>query len=511
MTVIQIKRSANLTYPTTSDLSEGELAYSQDKSNNGAGGRLFIESVNSGGSPVIDIIGGKYYTTIVDAATAANTANAIVRRDTSGNFTAGIITATLYGTANAVPASGITGDIALGSQTSGAYVANLVQGTGISLSGLASEGATPTIALATSGVTANTYGGQAQIPVITVDQYGRITTAANTAITVASTAFSTISVSGQSDIVADSATDTLTVASGTGVSVTTNASTDTLTVGLSTSGVSASTYGGANVQSVLTVDTYGRVTSASNVTTVIALGTNTTGAYVANLVAGTGISLSGLGDEGTTPTITNSGVTSITGTSNQITASASSGAVTLSLPTSVSITDLTLAGNLTVNGTVTTINSTTVSVDDKNLELGSTGTPSDATADGGGITLKGTTDKTLNWVNATDSWTSSEHIDLASGKVFKINTATVLDSTGLGTSIVNSNLTSVGTITSGTWSATTIATNKGGTGLTSFTANGVPYASTTSALSFATGSAGQVLQLNTSGVPVFAGLDGGTY
>ena len=74
--------------------------------------------------------------------------------------------------------------------------------------------------------------------------------------------------------------------------------------------------------------------------------------------------------------------------------------------------NLTLSGNLTVNGTTTTINSTTLTVDDKNIELGTVDTPTDTTADGGGITLKGTTDKTFNWVNATDYWTSSEGIHI---------------------------------------------------------------------------------------------------
>ena len=87
----------------------------------------------------------------------------------------------------------------------------------------------------------------------------------------------------------------------------------------------------------------------------------------------------------------------------------------------VSGTSLTLSGDLTVNGTTTTLNSTTISVDDKNIELGSVATPSDATADGGGITLKGATDKTFNWVDATDAWTSSEHINLASGKSLYLN------------------------------------------------------------------------------------------
>jgi hypothetical protein len=93
----------------------------------------------------------------------------------------------------------------------------------------------------------------------------------------------------------------------------------------------------------------------------------------------------------------------------------------------VSGTDLTLSGNLTVNGTTTTINSTTLAVDDKNITLGDVDTPSDVTADGGGITLKGATDKTFNWVDATDSWTSSEHINLASGKSYSMNGTALKD------------------------------------------------------------------------------------
>jgi hypothetical protein len=92
-------------------------------------------------------------------------------------------------------------------------------------------------------------------------------------------------------------------------------------------------------------------------------------------------------------------------------------------------TSLVLSGDLTVNGTTTTINSTEITVDDKNLTLGSVATPTDAGADGGGLTLKGTTDKTFSWIDATDAWTSSEHMDLASGKVLKINGTQVLSAT----------------------------------------------------------------------------------
>jgi hypothetical protein len=133
-------------------------------------------------------------------------------------------------------------------------------------------------------------------------------------------------------------------------------------------------------------------------------------------------------------------------------------------------TSLVLSGDLTVNGTTTTINSTTVSVDDKNIELGSVATPTDITADGGGITLKGTTDKTLNWVDATDAWTSSEHMNLASGKAYYINGTSVLSSTTLGSGVTGSSLTSVGTIATGVWNGTTIAIANGGTGATSASA-----------------------------------------
>jgi len=126
--------------------------------------------------------------------------------------------------------------------------------------------------------------------------------------------------------------------------------------------------------------------------------------------------------------------------------------------------NLVVSGNLTVSGTTTTVSSTTVTVADKNLELAK-GAANDAAADGGGLTLdSGDGDKTWNWVNSTDAWTSSEHIDLASSKAFYINGTSVLNSTTLGSNIVNSSLTSLGTIGTGVWSATDVAVAHGGTG-----------------------------------------------
>lgn len=108
-----------------------------------------------------------------------------------------------------------------------------------------------------------------------------------------------------------------------------------------------------------------------------------------------------------------------------------------------------IRGDLTVEGTTTTVNSTIVSIDDKNIELGSVASPTNTTADGGGITLKGSTDKTFNWVNSTSSWTSSENINLVSGKTFRINGFDVISNNALGTGIISApGLTSVGTLTS---------------------------------------------------------------
>ena len=122
------------------------------------------------------------------------------------------------------------------------------------------------------------------------------------------------------------------------------------------------------------------------------------------------------------------------------------------------LSDVDIIGNLTVNGTTTTIDSTTLVVEDKNIEIGKVSTPSDTTADGGGVTLKGSTDKTINWINSTDAWTFSEHLNIASAKEFRIAGTKVLDATSLGAAVVGSSLTSVGTIATGVWNGTPIAT-----------------------------------------------------
>ena len=228
----------------------------------------------------------------------------------------------------------------------------------------------------------------------------------------------------------------------------------------------------------------------------VALGTDTTGNYVAT-VAGTanqitvggsgsetaaitlslpqdinttsspsftGLTLSGdLAVNGADITTTSVGTATVFNT-NATTVNIAGAATTVSIGASNGTT--TINGDLTVNGTTTTVNATTVSVDDKNIELGSVASPTDVTADGGGITLKGATDKTLNWVDATDSWTFNQNVDISNtGLSYAIGGQLVLGYGFLGSTVVNSSLTSVGELSSGTWKATTIAGQYGGTGV----------------------------------------------
>jgi hypothetical protein len=77
-----------------------------------------------------------------------------------------------------------------------------------------------------------------------------------------------------------------------------------------------------------------------------------------------------------------------------------------------------VSGTLTVEGTTTTIESVTLTVDDKNIEMGSVDTPTDTTADGGGITLKGTTDKTILYEKDTKSWDFNQRIITRTGEAY---------------------------------------------------------------------------------------------
>lgn len=114
--------------------------------------------------------------------------------------------------------------------------------------------------------------------------------------------------------------------------------------------------------------------------------------------------------------------------------------------------DVRIAGNLIIEGDTTTVQTATLQVEDKNIELNFSSNstlPGDIVADGGGITLLSSNgNKTINWVisGGLGKWTSSEDWNLVAGKGFFINSVPVLSTNTLGATVVNSSLTSVGTL-----------------------------------------------------------------
>jgi hypothetical protein len=399
--------------------------------------------------------------------------------------------------------------------------ATLTNATGLPVStGISGLGANQTTLLAAnaqSGVTATTYGSTLNIPVITVDVYGRITSASNVAITsgVSSVGGATGAVSNAqlaSSITSSGILTTSNVSEVTNLYFTNARSRASITAG---TGITYDTANGV-------ISAFGTYTDANARAALSITGTkgsynNSTGVFSFANIANVTVSASAPGspnigdqwiddadgksylyfNDGTssqwveqaTGTIVSSLVESVAGStgaiSNAMIASSLTGqTVGLTAITAtgnvngaaLSISGagyvggvMTVGGNLIVLGTTTTVSSATLEVTDKNITVAK-GAANSAAADGAGITVDGAS-ATFNYVDATTAWTSSQDINLASGKVHKINGTQVLSSSGLGSGILASNLTSVGTISSGTWQGTTIATTYGGTG------NGSGYAS----------------------------------
>ena len=262
---------------------------------------------------------------------------------------------------------------------------------------------------------------------------------------------------------------------------------------LGNTAVIVGSYGSANTVGTFTVQADGRLTAAGNTTISI------TGSQIS--------------DSST------AFVTSITGTSNEITIAGTgtgpyTGAITVGLPDDVTIANtLTITGDLIVNGNTTTLNTSTLTIEDKNIVLANVATPTDTTANGAGITVLGDVNKTINWVNGgANAWTSSESFNLATTKSYYIDGISVLSNTTLGSGIIYSSLTTLGTIATGVWNGTAIGSTYGGTGLTSYTTGDLVYASATNTLAkVAIGTTGQFLKV-VGGVPAWSDtVDGGTF
>ena len=176
-----------------------------------------------------------------------------------------------------------------------------------------------------------------------------------------------------------------------------------------------------------------------------------------------------------TATVFNTNATTLNIGGAATTMTVGSSTATINLGGGTTGATINIKGNLVVEGTTTTVNSTTVTIDDLNIVLAD-GVSAAASADGGGITL-GTTGITWNYLHSATSWSSSQNINVATGKTYKINSVDVLTATSLGSTVTSSSLTAVGTIATGVWNGTAIGVAYGGTGLTTYTTGQIVYAS----------------------------------
>ena len=540
---IRIKRRASGgAAGAPSSLENAELAYNEaddvlyyGKGTGGAGGTATTVQAIAGLGAYVGLSGTQTITgNKTFSGTLALGGSATATTKSAGNNSTSVATTAYVDGAVTAATYTFTVDADNGADLtiSGADTFRIIGGTGLTSTASATD--TLTLDLDNTAVSAGSYGSASAIPTFTVDAQGRLTAAGTASI---STSFTVDADSG--DNLTISGGDTFVIVGGTGLTSTASA-TDTLTLDLDNTAVTPASYGSASSVGTFTVDAQGRLTAASSTTIEIALGTNTSGSYVATITGGTGVTssaaTSGEGtthslsigqDVATSASVTFAGLTLNSGsmvfegatpddfettlavtdptadrtvtlpdatgtvalTNNKLSVFAATTSAELAgvlsdetgtgalvfadTPTLVTPnigaatgTSLVLSGDLTVNGTTTTINSTTITVDDKNIELGSVTSPTDEGADGGGITLKGTTDKTFNWVDATAAWTSSEHLNLLTGKDFKINGTSVLSGSTLGSGVTSSSLTSVGTIANGVWNGTAIAIANGGTGAT---------------------------------------------
>jgi hypothetical protein len=391
-------------------LALAELAYAMDDSNNGVGAKLYIEATE-GGTAAIHAIGGKFYTSAIDAATNANTASTIVKRDGSGNFSAGTITADLSGTATSATAletartiNGVSFDgtanisfdtDSVSEGSTNEYFTTARARAAISASGDISYNSTTGVisftndagdiesVVAGSGLTG---GGTAGDVTLNVGAGTGVTVAADTVsigqdvATSADVTFNSVTADVTGDLTGDvtgNVTGDLTGdvtgnVSGSSGSTTGNAATATaLETGrtISASGdisyTSGSFDGTGNVTGTATLATVNTDVGSYGSTTAIPVVTvNAKGLVTAVSTASISTSFDIAADSGTTNAVAGGETLTITGTANEVTTAVSGNTVTVGLPD-----DVTIAGNLTVNGTTTTVATTNLEVNDPLFSL----------------------------------------------------------------------------------------------------------------------------------------------
>ena len=552
-----------------SNLKTGELAYSYVAGTQGNNGdRLYIGTgtETNGIAASVDLIGGKYFTGLLDHVHGTATANSALIVDGnlhldqlnlgalalessggSGQVVTAISTSTTLAgasdsqlvTALAVKTyidTNITaqdldfaGDSGTGAVDLDSQSLTIAGDTGITTT---ASGQTITIDLDDTAVTPGSYGSTTQIPTFTVDQQGRLTAAGT--VNVATTL--TVDADGSTTEDVNLLADDLQILGTANEIETTVAKANnevTVTLGLPTN---------VTIAGELDVDVIDVATEANLASAVVEDLTNNR-----VVIAGTGGAIeddANLTFDGTELAVgvdkftvqAANGNTLIDGTLTV------NGDVNLGNSTSDNVI---IAGNLTVQGTTTTVESTTITIDDPVIALAdnTTSTTSDGLDRGvrfkwgtGSAVATGffgfdiqterfvfTKDETVTSDDFSSPWGDAEFGDVyATGADIgniqigitgdnEIDTVTgnlTLDSVG-GTVVVDDNLNVTGTVTL----TNDLAVTEGGTGLSSFTGDAVFISNTAgTAISFITGSQGDLIQFNSSGVPIASDIiDGGTY
>jgi hypothetical protein len=271
-----------------------------------------------------------------------------------------------YGRVLGVTTSNV--ELTLGTNTTGSYVASLVEGTGVTITNNSGEGTTPAIAIGQAvGTTSNVT-----FATVTANLTGEVTGNASTATklqtarNIAGQAFDgTASINiAPTDLTGVTSTAAeLNILDGATLSTTELNYVDGVTSAIQTQ-LDSKASSAASPVITLAGDLTGTVTltnlgngtlTATIASNSVALGTDTSGDYVASLVAGTGVTLTNNSGEGATPTVA---IGQAVGTASE---------VTFAKVTTTG--NVVVGGNLQVTGTTTTVNQESLAIEDPLIYL----------------------------------------------------------------------------------------------------------------------------------------------